>query len=114
MKNKLDNTPEAVAYRRKKQEALSLFKSSKGLKGLSNRYKSLKIYQNVIYIGIGINILGVIYVFWEFSRIMVRDFVWIPLITIGAISVWMGLQMIKLIDFLFDLAEQKADTSHKH
>ena len=114
MKNKLDNSPEAVAYRRKKQEALSLFKSSKGLKGLSNRYKSLKIYQNVIYIILGTNILGVIYVLWDANRGRYNwEFAWIAL-TIGAISVWMGLQMIKLIDFLFDLAEQKADISHKH
>ena len=86
---------------------------------LSNKYQSLIKFQYFLNLLIVLYIIGGILLFREIisesslpgSEIGLAVVFWFVLIGIG---VWALLQTYKMIDFLFDLAEQKADISHKH
>ena len=85
---------------------------------LSNKYQSLIKYQYFLNLFIVLYFIGGMLLFMliigklasgsEIGLTLVLGFV---LICIG---VWVLLQTKDMIDFLFDLAEEKADISHKH
>ena len=86
---------------------------------LSNKYQSLIKFQYFLNLLIVLYFIGGILLFIgiiselsspgsEIGLTLVLGFV---LICIG---VWVLLQTKDMIDFLFDLAEEKADISHKH
>ena len=86
-----------------------------------NKYESLRNYQSlltlliiIVQIGGVLLLVGVLIFFNrdELSAVFVLSgFFALTLIGIG---IWVLLQTKKMIDFLFDLAEEKADISHKH
>ena len=80
------------------------------LNELSKKYKSLRTYQYLLYIVIVIQVIGAFGIGSEMSG---DEFSVLYLLLLG-ISIWFMLQYIKMITFLFDLSEQKADISHKH
>ena len=86
---------------------------------LSHKYQSLKFFQYFLNLIILLEIIGGIFLFIEIqsdssvigSEKGLAVVFWFVLIGIG---IWALLQTHKMIDFLFDLAEEKADLSHKH
>jgi len=64
-----------------------------------------------------LEIIGGIFLFREISSVtgtMTRVGLTVVLGVMIGIGIWVLLQTKKMIDFLFDLAEEKADISHKH
>jgi len=85
---------------------------------LSNKYQSLIKYQYFLNLFIVLYFIGGMLLFMLIigslasgSEIVLTLVLGFVLICIG---VWVLLQTKDMIDFLFDLAEEKADISHKH
>ena len=88
---------------------------------LSHKYESLRNYQSLLTLLIrlgtigGVLLLVGLLIVFNINELPVLFLVpgFFALTLIG-ISIWVLLQTKKMIDFLFDLAEEKADISHKH
>ena len=88
---------------------------------LSHKYESLRNYQSLLTLLIrlgtigGVLLLVGLLIVFNINELpvlfLVPGFFALTLIGIGF---WVLLQTKKMIDFLFDLAEEKADISHKH
>ena len=91
---------------------------------LSHIYESLRNYLYFLTFVIILEMIGVVLLLVTFSRMMnemkqigfdtVFALYGFFALTLIGISIWVLLQSKKVIDFLFDLAEEKADISHKH
>ena len=89
-----------------------------------NKYESLRNYQSlltllisIVQIG-GVLLLVGVLIFFNRDAPSLERFISSILsffaLTLIGIGIWVLLQTKKMIDFLFDLAEEKADISHKH
>ena len=82
-----------------------------------NKYESLRNYQSLLTLLIILEIIGGIFLFREISSVtgtMTRVGLTVVLGVMIGIGIWAMSQTKKMINFLFDLAEEKADISHKH
>ena len=89
-----------------------------------NKYESLRNYQSLLTLLIilgtigGVLLLVGVLIFFNRDAPSLERFISSILsffaLTLIGIGIWVLLETKKMIDFLFDLAEEKADISHKH